>query len=165
MRILQVLSLAALLMLAGCTGGLFGQNAPTAVTVDNSDNVTHTFEVMVVELPANATIRRDDGLSGVVDLGAGGVTTNDPGENHTYTAVELPESARLHSRYSLEPRERNRTSIEEFPRDFAVVVIIYEGDNIVAWVSSTCPGNLVFLRVTMNDYGASASFNCEGGLF
>jgi hypothetical protein len=169
MRPLSLVCLGVLLILAGCTAGpfagLFGQEDSVTVSVNNSDNVTHTFEVSVVKLPADATVRRDDGLSGEVELGRGGVTTNEPGDNHTYTAVELPDSAKLHGRYTLGPREMNKSSIEEFPRNFAVVVVIYEEDEIVSWVSSTCDGSLVFLEVTMYDYGASPAFNSEGTLF
>lgn len=118
----------------------------------------------MVELPANVTVRWSDGAVETVDPGAAGVTTNDPGKYHTIAAVELPNSSQRHGRYTLESRE-NRSSIETLPSNFAVVVVIYENNSIFSWVSSTCPGNLAFLNVTMNDYGASASFNCEGRLF
>ena len=161
-----LLCLGLLLVLAGCTAGPFGgQDKPVAVTVNNSANVTqaHTFEVSVIEYPANVTTRRDDGLTGNYRVGPG-IATNSPGENHTWTSVELPDSARLHGRYTLAPGEENQTSIEEFPADFAVVVVIYQDENeIVSWVSAHCDGDLAFLEVTMFHYGSGSAYNCEGG--
>ncbi len=135
--LLLVLSLVVL-VLAGCTGGPVGQEGPVPVIVNNSATVNQTFEVWVVETPANVTTRRNDGLVGHGQIGEG-LASHSPGENYTWTAVELPPSARLHGRYELEPGEENRSTMSEFPQHFAVVVIIYQGeDRIIWWISSSC---------------------------
>jgi hypothetical protein len=60
----------------------------------------------------------------------------------------------------------NRSSIEEFPRDFAVVVVIHRDEyEIVSVVSVTCDGNLAYLEVTMFHYGSGSAYNCQGSLF
>lgn len=166
LRLPSLFCLGVLLVLAGCTAGPFGgQEGPVTVTVNNLANVTYTFEVSVVKVPANVTTRRDDGLTGNYRIGQGGRTYS-PDENHTWTAVELPESARLRGRYTLKPGEQNRSSIDEFPTDFAVIVVIYQDENeIVEWVSDHCDGDLGFVEITMFDYGSSTASNCEGGLF
>lgn len=146
--------------LVGTFGGWFWQTGPAEITISNSANQTYTFEVSVVEYPSNATTLRDDGLTGDYQIGPG-LRSHSPGENYVWTEVELPESARLHGRYSLQPGEVSNTSIEEFSPDFAVVVVIYQAENeIDSWVSAHCSGNLAFLEVTMYEYGPSSAYNC-----
>lgn len=166
MRRFPLLCLGILLVLAGCVAGpIGGQEGSVAVTVNNSANDTYTFEVSVVEYPANVTLRRSDGINSTGPIGPG-LTTTEPPDNEHYTAVELPDSAMRNGRYTLDPNEMDQSSIEEFPRDFAVVVVIYQDENeIVSWVSATCDGNLAFLDVTMFHYGSGSAYNCEGALF
>lgn len=166
MRLFPLLCLSILLILAGCAAGSFtGQEESADVIVNNSNNVTHTFEVFVVEFPANVTLRRSDGINATGPISQG-LSTTEPPDGEYYTAVELPDSARLYEQYSLEPGETNRSSIEELPGNFAIVVMIYQDRNkIVSWVSVTCDGDLAFLEVTMFDYGSGSAYNCESGFF
>lgn len=119
----------------------------------------------VVELPANVTIRRDDGLTATTDMDQG-LITNDPGDNYTYTAVELPDSARLHGQYTLEPGEEKRTSIKELPPDFVVVVVVYQDENeIISWVSAGCD-DLALVALGVSSYpdppgGVKAAYTCS----
>lgn len=169
MRALPILCLGVLVFIAGCTVGPFGgpsaQEEPALIVANNSADVTHTFEVWVVELPANVTYRRSDGLSGNWDIGQG-VGSIEPGDNRTYTSVTVPESARLHKRYTLDPGEENQSSIEEFPEDFAIVVVVYQAENeIIEWVSANCADqDLLYLEVRSRHIKATAdvvvSFNC-----
>ncbi|WP_276249197.1 hypothetical protein [Haladaptatus sp. YSMS36] len=163
MRPLPILCVCVFLVLAGCSLGPTGQEGPVTVVVNNSANETHTFEVWVVEYPANVTVRRSDGNVATGDVGPG-LATHEPGP-HYFTAVELPDSARLHSRYPLESNAMTQTKIEQFPADFAVVVVISHDARIVSWVSAHCDGDLVFVEVTMFEYGSGSAYNCEGGLF
>jgi hypothetical protein len=170
MRVFPILCLGILLLIAGCTAGPFGgpsaQEEPASIVVNNSADVTQTFEVWVVELPANVTYRRSDGLTGSWDIGEG-VGSVEPGDNRTYTWVTLPESARLHGRSVLDPGEENWSSIEEFSRDFAVVMVVYQSENeIIEWASANCADqNLLYLKVRSRHIKANAdvvvSFNCE----
>jgi len=169
LRVLPALTLSVLLVLSGCVAGIGGpsdQRGPVGLNVTNAANITYTFGVSVVELPANATVRRSDGLTGTVDLGAGGIATNNPGDNFTYTTVKLPDSARHHGQYTLKPGWTNRSNISDLPEDFAVVVTVRNNENnTVSWVSSTCSGDLVYLRVTMRHYGSDSAYDCDEGAF
>jgi hypothetical protein len=158
--------LASLAVLAGCIGGPFGgQDGPVTVDVNNSANVTYTFEVSVVEYPSTVTTHFDDGRTGRVEIGPGG-STHSSGDNQTWTEVELPESARLHGRYTLEPGEQVRTSIEEFSTDSALVIVISRSEHeIVELVSNYCGGDLNRIEVTMHNHGSTTIFNCQGSWF
>lgn len=166
-RLLPLLCLGLLFVLAGCAAGPFGgQEGSVTVTVNNSANVTqtHTFEVWVIEYPGNVTVRRSTGYDYTDDINPG-LSTREPGDDHTVTAIEFPDSARVHGRYTLEPGEINRSEIHEFSSDFAVYVVIYQNEHVVSRVSAHCDGDLVFLEVTMFHYGSGSAYNCEGGLF
>ncbi|MFC6734427.1 hypothetical protein [Haladaptatus sp. DYSN1] len=168
MRPLPILCVGVLLVLAGCTLGPLGptgQKGPVTVVVNNSADTTHTFEVWVVELPANVTERRDDGLTATGSIGQG-LGGGNPGDNHTFTAVELPDSARLHGRYTLDPGEKNRSSIEEFHSSFAVVIVVYlDEDEIISYVTANCDeADFVALGVTSRPNppgGVSAAYTCQ----
>lgn len=141
-RLLTVF-IAILLVLSGCTSVTFGPESSTpdesaVIALNNSANVTHMFEVWVVELPANVTVTNSNGNVATGDIGEG-LVTSEPGDNRTFTSIELPNSARLHGQYRLEPGAENQSHIDEFPRDFAVVVIVYQNENaIIEWVSANC---------------------------
>ena len=161
--------LAVLFILMGCISTPFGgpseQERPVNLILNNSANETHTFEVWVVELPANVSYRRSDGLTGTweIDEGVGSI---EPGDNRTYTAVNLSESARLHGRYTLDSGEENQSSIERLPRESAVVVVAYQAENeIIEWVSANCADqSLLYLEVRSRHIKPTAdvvvSFNC-----
>lgn len=164
-----MLGLAVLLLVTGCTAGQFGglleQEQPVQLVLNNTADSTHTFEVWVTEFPSNATVRRDNGLNATFNIGPG-LRTHPPRENYTYTSVEHLDSARLHGRYTLAPGESNQSSIEEFPRDFAVVVVVYQAENeIIEWASSHCDETLVGMRVTSRHVGPqpdiSAAYICR----
>lgn len=145
--------------LSGPVGSLFWQTGPVNVTVSNAANQTHMFEVSVVEYPSNVTIRRSDGRVATGDINPG-LSTHEPGP-HYFTAIELHGSHGPRDRYVLEPGEEAHSSIEEFPSEFAVVVVIYQDENeIVSWVSAHCSGNLDLLEVIMFHYGSGSSLYC-----
>lgn len=163
-RLLLLFCLGVLIVVAGCSGLPFvGQNDPVPVIVNNSANTTQTFEVWVVEYRSTVTLRRDDGLTGTTEIGQGLINDN-PGHNHTYTSITLPESSHLHGRYTLDPGEEGRSEIEEFSPDFAIVVIVYQDENeIISWVSAHCGDGLGGLKV--NSYpdppsGVGAAYSC-----
>ncbi|MDS0280381.1 hypothetical protein NDI85_21580 [Halomicroarcula sp. S1AR25-4] len=135
-RVLCMFSLGALLVVAGCTALPFSgpsvQERPVTVILNNSASTSHTFEVSVVELPAEYTIRFDDGRVDTTSIDQG-ITSHNPGDNQTFTAVELPDSARLHGRYTLAAGETNQASIEDFPRRFAVVVVVSRDVGEIVW--------------------------------
>jgi len=89
-RFFPLLCLGVLIVLAGCSVGPFGepepQEEPVRIYVNNSANVTHLFGVLVIELPANFTAHRNDGLTGSSNIGRG-LGGHSPGENYTYTSV------------------------------------------------------------------------------
>lgn len=167
MRPLPLLCLAALLVLTGCTAGPLGgpseQDRPVELVLNNSANATQTFEVWVVEAGATATVRREDNLTGNYTIDQG-LRTHSSGP-YAWTTVELPDSARLHGRFTVEPGEEKRGSIEEFSHDSAVVVVLYQDDKIGWWASAYCSdGALVGLEVhtRLSRFGdAGAGYGCR----
>lgn len=164
----QILCLVLLVVSGGCVagplGGSTGQEGPVTVVMNNSANQTHSFEVWVVEYPANVTVRRETGGDYVDDIGPG-LSTREPGEHHDMTAIEFPSSARLRGRYELRSGDENRSQITDFSDDFAVVIVIYQGDYVASYISAHCGGDLVFVDVTMFEYGSGSAYNCEEGAF
>lgn len=169
MRALWILCLCIMLLFVGCVAGPFEsqstQSRPTEIVVNNTANETHTFEVWVVDPPANVTLRRSDGKTGRYEIEEG-VTSYDPGGNRTFSVVSLPESARLHGRFTLEPGEANESQIEALPRDHVVVVFTYRAENeIIEWVDAHCgDAYLKYLQVQSRHIKETAdvvvSFNC-----
>jgi hypothetical protein len=174
-RLLPLLSLGVILVLAGCSAGSFGgsaeQERPVTVIVNNSANVTQSFEISVVEFLANATVRRNDGRTETFPIGRTNgsaslgreLRSHSPGENNTYTSVELPGSTRVLGRYALDPGEGMQRSVDDVSRDDAVVIIVYEGDDIVWWVSTYCTGEFGGVRVKTlpnHDSGITA-YTCQ----
>ena len=164
-RTLSVCCLVIFVVLAGCSAGTFtepsGQQEPVGLNVTNGANVTQTFEVSVVELPANVTVELPDGRTGAYETGPG-LSTHDPGPYHGYTSVEPPDSARLHGRYTLKPGETNISNVStgSLPEDFAVVVTINHNDRVISWVTATCGSDLVFVRVTSLYSTSSSVYDC-----
>jgi len=165
MRSTVAFGLVALVVLAGCTLPIdqpTKQERPVRLQLNNTINATPTFEVSVVERPANITVRYHDERIGESSI-TEGVLVAESGENQTYKAVELPESARLHGRYTLEPGESTETAIDHLPVNFAVVVAVYQDENkIVSYVTANCDDlDLTALRVTRTPDGVSTAHSCQ----
>ncbi|MFC4451524.1 hypothetical protein [Halorussus aquaticus] len=169
-RSLQTLGLGILLVLAGCTagplGGPSGQEGPVPVALNNSANATHTFEVSVVEGPlTDVTIRKGDGDVDSASPGEG-LSTYEFGPDYgTVTSVELPESSRLHGRYTLAPGETRRSSVGNLFGNPTIVVVVSTDDRVVSLVTANCGGDLVFFDVTMRYYGSDSAYNCRESFF
>lgn len=174
LRLLTVVCLALLLVVAGCTAIPFGestgnvQDRPVQLVLNNSANVTQTFEVAVVEAGANATVRRRDGrtVNWTIERG---LRTHDAAKNIPFTAVEPPASARFHRDYTLASGEVKETPLEDFPQDAVVLVVLRQGETIGWWATAGCgDGALVGLSVTSrpSKYGdAWAGYRCQDSLF
>lgn len=168
MRLFPVVCLTVLLVTAGCMASPFDdstdQERPVTLVLNNSANVTQTFEVSVVDADASVTVRLNDSRTVNDTIGQGLVTTSS-GDDYFYTEIELPESARLHGRYTLEPGEVKRTSIEDFPQDAAVVVVLHRADKIGWWATAYCSdGALVVFSATSrpSKFGdAWAGYRCH----
>lgn len=145
-----VVCLASLLILIGCLSTPFGgqseQERSVKLIMNNSANVTQTFEVSVVDPEATVKTRRDDGLTGNYTIGQG-LSSHSSGP-YAWSTVELPDSAELHGQFTVEPGEEKRSSIKEFPQHYAVIVILYQGNKSGWWASASCSdGGLVGLEV------------------
>ncbi|MFC6993814.1 hypothetical protein ACFQH3_20105 [Haladaptatus sp. GCM10025707] len=169
MRLLSLLCLGVLVVLAGCSLGPTGQEGPVTVVVNNSANTSHTFEVWVVEgelINKEVRIRKKDGTVDRASPGPGLSTYKLDDDYGFVTSIELPSNrSRLHNRYTLDPGNLNRSSIEKFETGSTVVVVIYDGDRVRELVAAHCDGDLVFVEVIMFEYGSGSAYNCEGGLF
>ena len=164
---LPVVCLGVLLVLSGCTIGPFDspQEEPVLV-VNNSANVTHTFNVWVVELPASMTAHYQDGTVVTSEIGQG-LSNHETGPR-TVTNIDLPESAQNRGRYTLEPDEETQNSIKNFPRNGVLFIVVSKNEGeIFAWVSANCDDqSLVGLEVTSEDTppvvpGVSAAYGCR----
>ena len=167
--VISVLLLSSLFVLSGCVAGIDGpsdQSGPVGLNVTNAANVTHTFEVFVVDLPANLTIKNVDKGTYTTDIGQAGLsTTKLNSHNNTVTEVKPPNTARLHGRYTLKTSETNRSNVSSFRDDSAVVVVISHNGTVASLVTSQCDGDLVYLRVTMRHYGSNSAYDCDEGAF
>jgi hypothetical protein len=167
-RTLSVFCLVIFVMLAGCVGafaGPYNQKGPVGLNVTNAANTTHTFEVFVVDLPANLTIKNVNKGTYTDDVGTAGIsTTKLDSYNNTVTAIEPPDTARFHGRYTLNTGKTVLSNVTDF-RDKSVVVVIISHDGIVAsLVTSQCDGDLVAVRVGMYYYGSSSAYDCDEGV-
>lgn len=164
---IRVMILVLLVSTTGCLAVPFdrpiNQERPVTFVAENSINTTYAFEVFVVQRPANVTYHLNDGRTGTLPI-TEGVSTNDPGANRTYTNVQVPDSARLHGRFRVAPGESNQSSIENLPRNFAVVVVVYQDEHeIVGFVTANCDDlALAKLRVTSHsrEYALSTTHAC-----
>jgi len=161
-----MLGLGILLVLAGCTLPIdqpTKQEHPVRLQFNNTINETTTFEVSVVQRPANITVYLNDGRVGE-GLITEGSTVAYSGENQTYKRIELPDSAYFHGRFTVKPGESNRTEINEqhLPVNFALVITVYETENqIQAYTTMNCDDlDLNGYRVTRTSYGVSVTHSC-----
>jgi hypothetical protein len=162
-----LLGLGILLVAAGCAtvpfDGASEQDRPVELVLNNSATAPQTFEVWVVDADATVTVSLNDSRTANTTIGEG-LATSSAGDYY-YTAVELPESARLHGRFAIDPGKEERSSIDEFPRDYAVVVVLHQDDKIGWWASAHCSdGALVGLEVTTRPsrFGdAGARYGCQ----
>ena len=131
------------------------------VHLENSANNSTAFRVSVVELPSKYTVRSSDGSSSNASIGEG-TRVHSPGDNRTFRAVDLPDSAR-HRWFTVAPGETNRTSIDDLPRRFAVVVTVYESENeIISYATANCDDQaLVAFRVTRIADRLSVTHSCQ----
>lgn len=169
--LLPVVCLGVLLFFMGCLASPFAgpseQERPVKLVLNNSANVTQTFEVFVVEAGATVKTELDDGRTGNVTIGQGLMTVGTSGEY--YVTVEPPESARLHGRYTLVSGEVNRSSIQHFAKDAAIVVVLHQNGKIGWWASVYCSdGALVgfkaVTRPSKTGGDAWAGYRCHNTL-
>lgn len=169
-RLIPVLFSAILLIVAGCTTAPFGgspeQEHTVQVVVNNSANATHTFEVWVVERPASMTAHYRDGT--VVDSEIGQGLSNHETGPRAVTKIDLPESAQFKGQHTLKPGQENRSSLRNFPRNGALVVVVSKNESeIFAWASANCDDQtLVGLEVKSENTppvvpGISTSYECR----
>lgn len=171
-RLLPLICLTILIAIAGCSAGPFSgssqQNQPVELVLDNSANVTQTFEVWTVEAGSNVTSTLNDGRTGHWTISQG-IRTHGTGEYY-YTSIEPPKSARHIGRYTLKSGEEKQRSIKKFRGNSAVVVVLYQGDKIGWWASAQCSdGALVAFgatsRPSKNGGDAHAGYRCDNSLF
>jgi hypothetical protein len=157
-----------LLFLTGCAVGPLGgpseQEQPVALSLNNSANVTQTFEVWVATSEANVTIRLNDSRTVNTSISQG-LTTASSGDYYYYTAVEPSHSAQIHGRFTVEPGEERQSSIENFSLNSVVVVVLYQDNKSGWWASAYCSdGALIGLGVTSrpDQYSdAEAGYGCR----
>lgn len=170
-RLLPTLWLIALVLLVGCAAlpldDSSKQEQPARVVLNNSANVTQTFDIIVLELGSKYTIYRNDSDTGnsTIDEGVSSYST----ARWHLTAVEFPESAHRHGEYTLEPGEGKEVIIENISEDEGVVVLLSEAEKI-GWIGtvSCSDGELVYFHIVGREGrtggDASATYSCDGFL-
>jgi hypothetical protein len=159
--------LIVLVLIAGCTlpsDEPTKQERPVRLQFNNTINATPTFEVFVVQRPANLTVRYHDERVGTGPISEG-IVVAESGDNQTYKAIELSDSAYFRGRYTVKPNESDRTEIDEqhLPVNFAVVIVVSETETqIEAYVTANCDDlDLIGLRVTRTPDGVSVTHSCQ----
>jgi len=169
-RLLPTLCLATLLIIAGCAttpfSGTSEQERPVRLVVNNSANTTHIFEIYVAKRPASMTVHYQDGTVVKSEIDQG-LSNHEMGPR-TVTKIDFSESVQFKGRYTLEPGQENQSSIENFPQNGALVVVVSENETeIFAWASANCDDQtLVGLGVISENTtpvvpGISASYGCR----
>jgi hypothetical protein len=141
-KTVRILTIIILVIASGCiaipSDRPADQERPVKFIAENKANTTYTFEVFVVQRPANLSIVADDGRKATDDIDEGFSITN-TGNNSTYARIEPPDSARLHGRFVVKPGESYRSSIKDPPRNVAIVVVVYRDENeIIGFVTGNC---------------------------
>lgn len=147
-------------------GGPTEQERPVPLIVNNSANETHTFDVYVAKRPASMTVHYQDGAVVKSEIGQG-LSNHETGPR-TVTRIDFSESVQFEGRYTLDPGQENRSSIEKFPRQGALVVVVSKGENeIFAWASANCDDQILVGLEVMSENtapvvpGISASYGCR----
>lgn len=129
MRLITILSLIILLTIAGCSAVSFGepnaQQKPVPVMLVNNASLTETFEVAVVDVVSSIKAMRSNNQTANYIVGQGSSTIENP-DTYPFTNIKLPESARKHGRYTLDPGDRKQLSIEDVAPNEAIVVLVYD---------------------------------------
>ncbi|WP_155120629.1 hypothetical protein [Haloprofundus marisrubri] len=165
MRKVGVVVVVLLVLSAGCLDSVIDapadQEVPVEFVAENLVDDKTFFKVYVVDLPANITLRLSDGRQGTYPIGEG-VGPSSPGDNRTFTKVEVPESARLHGNFTLGANETVNSSIEDPPRGFAIVVTVHrDKKEIISYVTANCDDlPLIGLKVTRHSEGVSVVHSC-----
>ena len=167
-QFLSVLSIGLLLLVAGCTAMPFGgpsdQEQPVQLVLNNSANVTNTFDVWEVKLGATLTVYYRDGT--VVNATVGqGLSNRDTGPR-TITKIDFPDSAQQYGQHTLEPGAEFRRDVENFSTNGALVVVVSRSEGeIFSRVSANCDGQaLVGLEVVSRPDppgGVFAAYGCQ----
>ncbi len=138
------------------------------LVLNNSANVTQTYEVAVVKAGSHITFHKNDSRTTHPRIGQGVATYQ--ANNYRYgTAVEFPESTTLHKRYTLQPGEEKHKSIKKFKTNSAIVVVLWQNNKSGSWASGYCHGGeMTGFKVTGQSgrWGnISAGIGCDNSWF
>ena len=152
--------LVFLVVLAGCGSYPFGdppaQEEPAPVKLVNNASQTETFTVAVVEVGKNLTLtwgnNTSDSTTGNISISSGSLTYHKGG----LYRVRLPDSARIHSEYTLDPGEEKQIEVENLAPDEAIVVLVFdEEDGTYRSIKSlSCDGAIQGYHVTSQKGGS-----------
>jgi hypothetical protein len=120
----------------------------------NNASLNETFEVAVVDVGTDITGYREAGGKFNKTVGQGSSTLKTTSDNKIVN-VELPESARIHGRYTLEPGERRQLSVAHVGPNKAIVILIYDEPEQTyrAIKSLSCEWNILGYKVTTEAEG------------
>ncbi|WP_435360234.1 hypothetical protein [Haloarchaeobius sp. DFWS5] len=161
--------MAIIVFLAGCTTvpftGQTDQEQSVQIRVGNNGETTQTFEVHTVEPGTNFTINYPGDRVGNHTIGEGSRQINS-GDGSYFESVEVPDSARNHGQYTLQPGQGTERNITEFSSPFAVIIVVYQSEKeVLAVVSVNCgDASLTGLEVKSDENsgnGVNVAHSCE----
>lgn len=136
------LALVVLLCIAGCTSfpvnGDQRQDANVTLVMNNTIDTPRTFEVFVVDLPANITsVHTSVGhRESVIRQGVGPFYSGDG----FYTEVEPDPNASIHyGNFTVRPGESVEERISTLTKHGALVVVVYDDQQrIIGFIRANC---------------------------
>ncbi|WP_049942862.1 hypothetical protein [Haloarcula amylolytica] len=160
-----VLGLLTLALLAGCLGGSVGQEGPVSLSLASDDNVTHEFEVSVVdgEVGPNAVAFHRDNQSVVyTGYGQGLTTVNYNTTIHHVRRIELPANrTRTVGTHRVPAGETKRINVTDFETGDTLVVFDRREGRVVALVAANCDeSGLDFVSIIAGSARTSAAYGC-----
>lgn len=151
----------------GCLGlpvdGDAQQDTNVTFIGNNEVEAPHTFEVFVVDLPANFTKVRNDGLhyEGKIRQGVGPAY---PGDGYYYTEVSPdPQASHLHGNFTVRDSGSVTSNITSLRNHGALLVAVYDdAGQIIGYVSANCDDlALTYLKINADNEGVSVTSSCN----
>jgi hypothetical protein len=167
-RKVVIVGVGAVVLLTGCTGGIFGppplQNQPPTLVVENAHNTTYTFEVWIINsegLGENMTITERGGVRYHMTISPGLSTYKWDSHSRYVNSITFPSNLSTeYAEWRLRPGEYNESDIPNFRRGSTIAVAVSHDGRYLSLVTANCDRDLPFFEVIMYYYGTGSAYNC-----
>lgn len=121
------------------------------VNLGNEANETYRFEAWISEIGSSLTVRRSSGDSHTFELGTANGFGSESVKQDPVTAVELPDSAQLYGKYTLESGEKMEAVMREIRHDeVLVVVVVNEVNDTILGLHGVHCGSVFLADLTLS---------------